>query len=101
MTVHHPSCPWRNEYAAVALDLACLCGPEAAAEDAVILAERTPDTMLLDVVAHAEQSVRGWCHARAVLIDRCDRIEDHEVHDRGLTRTSRGIMLRQCLGTDL
>jgi hypothetical protein len=51
MIIHHPSCPARH-----LVDAACLCGPEAAAEDAVILAERSPDTMLLDVVAHADHA---------------------------------------------
>lgn len=47
--VHHPSCPQRHHPQAY-----CLCGPEAAAEDRVILASRTPATMLLDVLAHAD-----------------------------------------------
>lgn len=64
--IHHPSCPARRlvDAGGPYLDKACLCGPEAAAEDAVILAERTPDTMLLDVVAHADAATTelraGW-----------------------------------------
>lgn len=53
--VHHPSCPVRL-YGHLDDRPQCLCGPEAAAEDAVILAERTPDTMLLDIVAHADRA---------------------------------------------
>lgn len=55
--IHHPSCPARHlvDAGGPYLAGACLCGPEAAAEDAVI--ERTPATMLLDVVAHADAAV--------------------------------------------
>lgn len=47
--IHHPSCPARGS-----TEACCLCGPEAAAEDLLILMERSPDTMLLDIVAHAD-----------------------------------------------
>lgn len=73
-TIHHPSCPRRGLPASAECILAgrhlllitdhdvdhcaarhaCLCGPEAAAEDQVILMERAPDTMLLDILAHAD-----------------------------------------------
>lgn len=83
-TIHHPSCPVRSaignpaycgywpykdhtdcassiECQAVTVeDLACLCGPEAAAEDRLILSERTPDAMLLDVLAHAQLAADDW-----------------------------------------
>lgn len=57
--VHHPSCPARHlvDAGGPYLASACLCGPEAVAEDAVLMAERTPDTMLLDVVAHADAAM--------------------------------------------
>lgn len=59
--IHHPSCPARHlvDAGGPYLADACLCGPEAAAEDAVILAERTPDTMLSDVLAHAALAMDG------------------------------------------
>jgi hypothetical protein len=40
--------------------LACLCGPEAAAEDELILQHRSPDAMLLDVITHASQAALDW-----------------------------------------
>lgn len=67
-TIHHPSCPqrpareqgenWGDRFAATRP--ACLCGPEAAAEDALILSERTPDTMLLDIITHANGAHADW-----------------------------------------
>lgn len=81
-TTHHPSCPAREHADRLAratqrprssgaaltitilerrlADAACLCGPEAAAEDQVILSERTADTMLLDVLAHAAAASSAW-----------------------------------------
>lgn len=79
MTIHHPSCPARvlaeptiprwctcrtGTLHHLSTACVCICGPEAAAEDAVILAERTPDTMLLDVVAHADQAMGDWLASR-------------------------------------
>jgi hypothetical protein len=52
-TLHHPSCPQRH-----GADHGCLCGPETLAEDRVILMERDPDAMLLDVLAHAQVGYR-------------------------------------------
>lgn len=50
-TVHHPSCPQRHDPT-----YGCLCSPEARADDVLILMERSPDAMLLDVIAHAARA---------------------------------------------
>jgi hypothetical protein len=71
--IHHPSCPARclepsncpDEVTGMPCNscwsASCLCGPEAAAEDQLILQHRSVDAMLLDVIAHADAAVtKAW-----------------------------------------
>lgn len=81
-TTHHPSCPVRqhqhtldcpmttversdatwDSIRSVEFDCqpACLCGPEAAAEDQLILQHRTADEAVLDVFTHVAQAMTDW-----------------------------------------
>lgn len=79
-TIHHPACPSRGLPASAecvqagrhlvlvgdhdidhcAAQVACLCGPEAEAEDQLILQHRSVDAMVLDVFTHATQALNDF-----------------------------------------